>query len=51
MDERGAPLTMTKTLSPAIAFVAETAGGLIKEGEEWEKFLYKNAQELLKVNV
>ncbi|KAJ5422061.1 Vacuolar protein sorting-associated protein 51 [Penicillium cf. griseofulvum] len=34
MDDRGAPLTMTKTLSPAIAFVAETAGGLIKEGEE-----------------
>lgn len=34
MDERGAPLTMTKTLGPAIAFVAETAGGLIKEGEE-----------------
>lgn len=34
MDERGAPLTMTKTLGPAISFVAETAGGLIKEGEE-----------------
>ncbi|EPS26930.1 hypothetical protein POX_g08772 [Penicillium oxalicum] len=34
MDERGAPLTMTKTLGPAIAFVAETAGALIKEGEE-----------------
>lgn len=34
MDERGAPLTMTKTLGPAIAFVAETAGSLIKEGEE-----------------
>ncbi|KAJ0426276.1 Vps51/Vps67-domain-containing protein [Aspergillus carlsbadensis] len=34
MDERGAPLTMTKTLGPAIAFVAETAGGLIQEGEE-----------------
>ncbi|KAJ5520192.1 Vacuolar protein sorting-associated protein 51 [Penicillium fimorum] len=34
MDDRGAPLTMTKTLGPAIAFVAETAGGLIKEGEE-----------------
>lgn len=34
MDERGAPLTMTKTLGPAIAFVAETAGGLIREGEE-----------------
>ncbi|KAJ5153299.1 uncharacterized protein N7482_009777 [Penicillium canariense] len=34
MDERGAPLTMTKTLGPAIAFVAETASGLIKEGEE-----------------
>ncbi|CAG8232863.1 unnamed protein product [Penicillium salamii] len=37
MDERGAPLTMTKTLGPAIAFVAETAGGLIKEGEEQRK--------------
>ncbi|KAI9376276.1 Vps51/Vps67-domain-containing protein [Aspergillus egyptiacus] len=34
MDERGAPLTMTKTLGPAIAFVAETAGGLIQDGEE-----------------
>jgi hypothetical protein len=34
MDDRSAPLTMTKTLGPAIAFVAETAGGLIKEGEE-----------------
>lgn len=34
MDDRGAPLTMTKTLEPAIAFVAETAGGLIQEGEE-----------------
>ncbi|KKK27194.1 hypothetical protein ARAM_007280 [Aspergillus rambellii] len=34
MDERGAPLTMTRTLGPAIAFVAETAGGLIQEGEE-----------------
>ncbi|KAB8260235.1 Vps51/Vps67-domain-containing protein [Aspergillus pseudonomiae] len=34
MDDRGAPLTMTKTLGPAIAFVAETAGGLIQEGEE-----------------
>lgn len=34
MDDRGAPLTMTKTLGPAIAFVAETAGGLIQEGEQ-----------------
>lgn len=34
MEERGAPLTMTKTLGPAVAFVAETASGLIKEGEE-----------------
>ncbi|KAL4960778.1 COG1/VPS51 family protein [Aspergillus stella-maris] len=34
MDEKGTPLTMTKTLGPAIAFVAETAAGLIKEGEE-----------------
>jgi hypothetical protein len=34
MEERGAPLTMTKTLGPAVAFVAETAGGLIREGED-----------------
>jgi hypothetical protein len=34
MEERGAPLTMTKTLGPAVAFVAETASGLIKEGED-----------------
>ncbi|KAL4810132.1 Vps51/Vps67-domain-containing protein [Aspergillus unguis] len=34
MDERGTPLTMTKTLGPAIAFVAETAAGLIREGEQ-----------------
>lgn len=37
MDDRGAPLTMTKTLGPAIAFVAETASGLIREGEEQRK--------------
>ena len=37
MDDRGAPLTMTKTLGPSIAFVAETAGGLIQEGEEQQK--------------
>jgi hypothetical protein len=37
MDERGAPLTMTKTLGPAIAFVAETATGLIQEGEEQQR--------------
>lgn len=34
MDQRGAPLTMTRTLAPAIAFVAETASTLIQEGEE-----------------
>lgn len=34
MDDQGAPLKMTKTLGPAIGFVAETAGGLIQEGEE-----------------
>lgn len=34
MEERGAPLTMTKTLVPAVGFVAETAGALIKEGED-----------------
>ncbi|KAJ5220330.1 hypothetical protein N7468_009534 [Penicillium chermesinum] len=43
MDERGAPLTMTKTLGPAISFVAETAGSLIKEGEEQRKRI-KEAQ-------
>ncbi|PYI07841.1 hypothetical protein BO78DRAFT_396184 [Aspergillus sclerotiicarbonarius CBS 121057] len=37
MDDRGAPLTMTKTLGPAIAFVAETAGSLIQEGEEQQR--------------
>lgn len=44
MDERGAPLTMTKTLGPAIAFVAETASGLIKEGEEQRRRI-KEAKE------
>lgn len=34
MEERGAPLTMTKTLGPAVGFVAETASALIREGEE-----------------
>lgn len=34
MDDQGAPLKMTKTLGPAIGFVAETAGSLIQEGEE-----------------
>ncbi|OJJ79732.1 COG1/VPS51 family protein [Aspergillus glaucus CBS 516.65] len=34
MDDQGAPLKMTKTLGPAIGFVAETAGGLIQDGEE-----------------
>lgn len=33
MEERGTPLTMTETLGPSIAFVAESAGGLIQEGE------------------
>ncbi|PYH41962.1 COG1/VPS51 family protein [Aspergillus saccharolyticus JOP 1030-1] len=37
MDDRGAPLTMSKTLGPAIAFVAETAGSLIQEGEEQQR--------------
>lgn len=37
MDDRGAPLTMTKTLGPAIAFVAETAGSLIQEGEDQQR--------------
>lgn len=34
MDDQGAPLKMTRTLGPAIGFVAETAGSLIQEGEE-----------------
>lgn len=47
MDERGTPLTMTKTLGPAIAFVAETAGGLIQEGEEQRRQIKeaKNSEE------
>lgn len=45
MDDRGAPLTMTKTLGPAIAFVAETAGGLIKEGEEQRRRMKEAKQE------
>ncbi|KAJ5161110.1 hypothetical protein N7492_006502 [Penicillium capsulatum] len=45
MDERGAPLTMTQTLGPAIAFVAETAGGLIKEGEEQRQRIQEDKQE------
>ncbi|KJF60909.1 uncharacterized protein CIMG_12006 [Coccidioides immitis RS] len=34
LEEEGAPMIMTKTLGPAIGFVAETAGTLIKEQEE-----------------
>lgn len=45
MDDRGAPLTMTKTLGPAIAFVAETAGGLIEEGEEQRRRMKEAKQE------
>lgn len=37
MDDQGAPLKMTKTLGPAIGFVAETAGGLIQEGEDQQR--------------
>ncbi|KAL5337336.1 Vps51/Vps67-domain-containing protein [Aspergillus crustosus] len=54
MDERGAPLTMTKTLGPAIAFVAETAGGLIKEGEELRRKIKEanaaNAAEMMETD-
>lgn len=42
MDDQGAPLKMTKTLGPAIGFVAETAGGLIQEGEEQRRQLKEN---------
>lgn len=47
MEERGAPLTMTKTLGPAVSFVAETAGSLIREGEEQRRQVKeaKSAQE------
>ncbi|KAJ5115020.1 hypothetical protein NUU61_000779 [Penicillium alfredii] len=37
MDERGAPLTMTKTLGPAIAFVAETAEASSQEDAALKK--------------
>lgn len=37
MDDQGTPLKMTQTLGPAIGFVAETAGGLIQEGEEQQR--------------
>ena len=51
MDDRGAPLTMTKTLGPAIAFVAETAGGLIKEGEEQRKRMKEAKQDVEESNI
>jgi hypothetical protein len=34
MEEGGAPMAMTKTLTPAVGFVAETAGALIREQGE-----------------
>jgi vacuolar protein sorting-associated protein 51 len=37
MEERGAPLIMTKTLGPAVSFVAETASAIIKDGEEQQQ--------------
>jgi hypothetical protein len=43
MEERGAPLTMAKTLGPAVGFVAETASALIREGEE-QRRLVKEAR-------
>lgn len=49
MEERGAPLTMTKTLGPAVAFVAETASGLIKEGEELRRRV-QDAKSMATVN-
>lgn len=34
IDERGQPVIMTKTLGPAVGFVAETAAALSQEQEE-----------------
>ncbi|OAX83374.1 hypothetical protein ACJ72_02266 [Emergomyces africanus] len=34
IEERGQPMIMTKTLAPAVGFVAETAAALIQEQEE-----------------
>ncbi|PGH11690.1 hypothetical protein AJ79_04713 [Helicocarpus griseus UAMH5409] len=34
IEERGQPMVMTKTLAPAVGFVAETAAALIREQEE-----------------
>ncbi|KAL4796933.1 Vps51/Vps67-domain-containing protein [Aspergillus venezuelensis] len=48
MDEKGTPLTMTKTLGPAIAFVAETAAGLIKEGEEMREKMGRSEEKVNK---
>ncbi|EEP82736.1 conserved hypothetical protein [Uncinocarpus reesii 1704] len=37
LEEEGAPMVMTKTLGPAVGFVAETASALIKEQQQVEK--------------
>ncbi|PGH23826.1 hypothetical protein AJ80_02074 [Polytolypa hystricis UAMH7299] len=34
MEDKGEPMIMTKTLGPAVGFVAETAGSLIREQEQ-----------------
>ena len=48
MEEKGAPLTMTRTLGPAVGFVAETAGSLIREGEEQSRIRRKEKEEAVK---
>ncbi|KAK2759813.1 hypothetical protein FQN54_002547 [Arachnomyces sp. PD_36] len=50
MEDKGAPLTMTKTLGPAVGFVAETAGNLIREGEEQSRVRRKEKEAASKDN-
>ncbi|WEW59924.1 hypothetical protein PRK78_005406 [Emydomyces testavorans] len=50
LEEEGAPMVMTKTLAPAVGFVAETAGALIKEQEEMEKANNRERKESKSVN-
>lgn len=37
LEEEGAPMVMTKTLAPAVGFIAETASALIKDQENMAK--------------
>lgn len=50
MEDKGAPLTMTKTLGPAVGFVAETAGSLIREGEEQSRERRREKEKATKDN-